>query len=279
MERASALISGASSGLGWQYALQLAERRSHDLLLVARRGERLTQLKEEIERRWRESSGTEPTPEVAVRVCDLCDRQQRQKLCRQIEKEQRPVNFLINNAGFGSLGPFVESDLEWEQRMVELNCIAPVALSRHFAPSMQENAGGTIINVCSTAAFNSMPYMATYGATKAFLLSFSVALACEFRASADKSAITVLAHCPGPTPTEFHLDVGLEKKMDFLPFESADKVVRDALRAAERNAAVKINGKLNWLIAQLNRCLPRRTAARSVEGALRQTAGQVRRNR
>ncbi len=258
--------------MGWEYARQIAERRSHNLVLVARRSDRLEELQRQIEHLW-QASNTELVAEVAT--CDLSDPGARQQLCESVATNYPNINLLVNNAGFGSLGPFGQSDLQWEQQMVELNCIAPLTLCRHFGPLMQRNGGGSIINVCSTAAFNPMPYMATYGATKAFLLSLSLALDCEFRATSGKARVRVMAHCPGPTTTEFHLVVGLKDKMDFLPAEPAKKVVHDALRAAEKGSAILINGKLNFCLAQLNRLMPQRLAALLVERILRKSAHEA----
>ncbi len=180
------------------------------------------------------------------------------------------MTWLINNAGFGSLGQFSESDRRTECDMVRLNCIAPLYLCQSLLPQMTRAKRSAIVNVCSTAAYQAMPYMATYGATKAFLLNLSVALAAETR----RTGLTVLAHCPGPTDTEFHLVVGLEDKLSFLPAVSARKVVEQALDAAVRGRTIYINGWLNFPLAQLNRVFPRLFAARLIELALR---GEARR--
>ncbi len=268
----AALITGASSGIGKAFALALARRRTHHLLLAARRTERLHVLADEIEQSWQKAQNG--TPEAPLRVhvlpCDLCVPDARLELFKSIESLGLFVQTLINNAGFGSLGPFAEADPEWEARMVQLNCAVPLLLTRHFIGEMYLRKSGCVINVCSTAAFQPMPYMATYGSTKAFLLNFSLAVAAE---AASKNVL-VMAHCPGPTESEFHLVVGLNEKIPHIRSMSAEVVVEETLDAAARGSNLVINGFRNKLLAQVSRFLPRSWQAYAVERVLRQTRGE-----
>ena len=251
-----ALVTGASSGLGWHYALELAKRGKHDLWLVARRKERLEQLTSEVTRIW--GAGSNRT--VRFSVVDLTDRSSRAGLVAEVEGSGIQLDLLVNNAGFGSVGPFASANPSREVDMVELNCVAPIDLCRAFIPAMSARGSGGVINVCSTCAYQAMPYMATYGATKAFLLSHSVALAFELK----KTGIKVLGHCPGPTDSEFHLAAGLTDKLSHLPSADTRTVVVAALDAFERGKVVLINGIGNRILAGLARVLPRSWAAKIV---------------
>ena len=250
-----ALITGASSGIGEQYARQLAEKGIKKLILVARRKERLEKLKEEL------------SSDVYIFSCDLSDENERKKLCEDLDQQNFEVDLLINNAGFGSVGSFSKTSLQKELDMVKVNCIAPVHLSRRFLEKMKEKGSGTIINVCSTVSFQPIPYMATYGSTKAFLLSFSLALAAE------NPELKIMAHCPGPTHTEFHLAAGLPKKMTFLPAITAEQSVKLALNALSKEKSLHIDGLVNNALRWLAHILPPTIAAKLVENRLRKYAG------
>jgi short-subunit dehydrogenase len=195
---------------------------------------------------------------------------ERAELLKRIDLERLKVNLLVNNAGFGSIGRFSESSLEWEEKMVEVNCKAPLHLMRHFLPIMSERfrSSGTrssIINVSSIASFQSVPYMATYAATKAFLTSITLAVQAEVA----KNGIQLLALCPGPTESEFHKVVGLKKKVEVVPSMSAEAVVREALESVGAARSIKVNGTRNVIMVALNRFVPRMTAARIGERLLR----------
>jgi uncharacterized protein len=268
MQKKYALITGASAGLGWEYAIQLASLTDFSLILVARRTQKLEELATIIKNKiW---SNNQNQQEAIIIVADLTKEKERQFLLTEIKRLDLRISCLINNAGFGSLGNFETLSTTKELEMIELNCKVPAHLCKEFLPLMLEENSGLIVNVASTAAYQPMPYMATYGATKAFLLSFSVALAVE----AKDSKVKILAHCPGPTDTEFHLVVGLEKKLSFLPPASAKKVVSQAIASAlsSSSSPVHINGRLNWFLAQLNRVFSRRKSAQIVEKVLRKTA-------
>lgn len=251
--RAAILITGASAGLGVEYARQLAACDSRELLLVARRTDRLEALKQEL------------GDKAHVFTADLRDHEVRCELVAKIKAEGFCVELLINNAGFGSLGPFDQLEPSWELDMIEVNCRTPVHLTHLFLDDLLAAKNAAVINVCSTAAFQAMPYMATYGATKSFLLSFTTALAAEF-----EGRIKFLAQCPGPTRTEFHLVVGLPEKLNFIPSATAHDVVAAAIKRINSDgSSILVNGWINAFLAQLNRVFPRQIAARIVAKILK----------
>ena len=194
-----ALITGASAGLGAEMA-RLAARDGHDVVLVARNEAKLRELASELEK-----SG------VSAQVVpqDLTDRGAPERIfaaCRD-----RKVDVLFNNAGFGSSGPFLDLDLRHELEMVDVNMAAVVALTHLFAKPMRERGFGRICNVASTAGFQPGPFMATYYASKAFVISFSEAIAYELRGT----GVTVTCHCPSATATEFAGRAGNDKSSLF----------------------------------------------------------------
>lgn len=257
MSNATCLITGASSGIGRAFAIELARRGCSNLVVVARREDRLTELKKEIET-------LNSRIKVFVYPGDLTKQSFRKELVDWLAAQQLFVSLLINNAGFGFTGSFITGDPDKQRQMVRLNCEAPMDLARLLLPAMIESRSGAIINVCSTAAKQPMPFMATYAATKAFLVSFSLALYREAR----PYGVHVMAHCPGPTESEFHLVAGLKEKISILPVMSAQKVVREALEGARRRRPVLINGRVNRLVAALGSILPDPWAAALVERIL-----------
>ena len=260
----TALITGASSGLGWHFSLELARRGGHNLWLVARREDRLQSLCREVEQLWAADGGN-ALRSVRYSVADLTDKESRRSFVGEVISSGVEIDLLVNNAGFGTVGPFNESDPDRQISMIELNCVAPIDLSRAFVPAMCVRGRGGVINVCSTAAYQPMPFMSVYGSTKAFLLSHSVALAAEVR----QFGVKVLGHCPGPTESEFHLAAGLNEKLSHLPSADTKTVVAEALNAFESGQVVLINGVRNRILAFANRLLPRFWAARIVERILR----------
>ena len=189
--RETALVTGASSGIGEQFAHQLAAR-GHALVLVARRAERLERLAAEL-----------PT-DAHVIPCDLAA--DAASLPERVAELGVEVELLVNNAGFGTAGPFVEQDPGRDAEQVRLNCEAIVTLTHAFLPSMVERGRGGIINVASTAGMQPIPYESVYAATKAFAISFTDALHTELRGS----GVRVLAVNPGPVPTEWQQVAGYE---------------------------------------------------------------------
>ena len=253
-----AVITGASSGIGERYARELFNR-DFDVILVARRTDRLQSLSAEL------LASVSGERKAIPLYCDLSKRPEIDSLAKYLIDSNLVPDLLVNNAGFGSLGAFVQSDLAWEQTMVDVNCVAPLTLIHHLLPEMIKRGFGQIVNVCSTCSFQPMPTMATYGATKSFLFSLSLALNTELKSK----GIHVMAHCPGPTSSEFHKVVGLPQKLDWLPGMQPDTVVEQALCALEKGKPFVVNGYLNCFLAQLSRHLPPMLSSRIVAFILR----------
>src|SRR5271170_547702 len=194
----TALITGASSGLGEEFARQLAKSK-YDLVLVARREDRLKAVADDAAKLG--------AAKVKVIAADLTGHESAAALHRQVTAEGLQIDYLVNNAGFGTRGRFDDLPFEREMDEIELNVTALVALTRLFLPPMVSRRSGTIINVSSVGGFTPVPFMATYGATKAFVLSFSEALAEELK----DSGVTVMALCPGATRTEFQKVANVEE--------------------------------------------------------------------
>lgn len=240
-----ALITGASSGLGEQFAYQLAQQK-YDLVIVARRAERLNA----VAARARELGAAE----TEVIAADLARREAPEEIFGQLTARNLSIDYLVNNAGFGTSGRFAELPLERELEEIDLNVTALVALTRLILPAMVQRHSGTIINVASTAAFQGLSFMSTYAATKAFVLHFTEALAGELVGS----GLRVMALCPGPVRTEFQSVAKNEHAtMPAMLWEPAEKVVADAITAAASGRRVYIAGALNFLTAQSTRIVPR----------------------
>lgn len=239
MTRPVTLITGASAGLGAEFARQCAAR-GEALVLVARRRERLEALKAELK------------TEVSLFAADLALPGAAADLVGRIEAEGHAIGTLINNAGFGLGGRFADQPAARQTEMVALNIGALTELSRAVLPGMLARGAGGILNIASTAAFQPGPNMAVYYATKAYVLSFTEALHQELKGS----GIKISALCPGPTATEF-FDVAEVTGM--LPRMATDPVavVRKGLRGLGRNKAVVIPGLGNKSMAQSHRFLPR----------------------
>ena len=252
-----AIVTGASAGLGQGFARALvAEGR--DLLLVARRADRLEALKAAL-----------PAVRVETLALDLAAPDAGERLMAEAARRGLVVDTLINNAGFGARGAFAEIDLDEQKRMVALNCAALMELSHRVLPGMIERRRGGILNVASTAAFQPGPWMAVYYATKAFVLSFSEALHEEVRGA----GVRVAALCPGPTRTEFADVAGMSNSVLFERFATdPDAVVRDGLAALRANQAVRVSGAMNRAMAEAIRFTPRGMARRIAAG-LQKTRG------
>jgi len=243
-----AIITGASAGIGLVYAEELA-RKGFDLALCARRLDRLENLKEELEAKYK--------VQVYVESVDLLDKKARREFFKRAAG-MSSVKMLVNNAGFGTVSRFASTNVDRELDMITLNCQALVDLSHMAFEKMREQGFGSIINVASIAAHQPITFMTTYAATKAFVHSFSQALAAE----AAEHGVHVMSHCPGPTESEFHLVSGLSEKMDHLPSMTALEVVREALQAGEREKWVCINGLRNKFLAFTGKVTPGPIAAR-----------------
>jgi uncharacterized protein len=246
-----ALITGASAGLGVEFARQLA-KRGHSLVLAARRKERLEGLAEELGN----------ARAVAI---DLSKHDAAAKLTADLGAAGEQVDILVNNAGFGLIGRFAKADAERLREMIDLNVGALTDLCRALAPGMIERQSGGIINVASTAAFQPGPKMAVYFATKAFVLSFTEALHEEWK----DRGINVSALCPGPTRTEFGEVAGIQTlgQFDRLSMD-AEPVVRAGLEGLEANRAVVIPGAVNKAGAWSTRFAPR-FLVRKIAGSLK----------
>lgn len=246
-----ALITGASAGLGVEFARQLS-RRGHRLVLAARRKDRLDAL------------ATQLGNARAVAI-DLSEEDAAEKLVADIERAGETIDILVNNAGFGLHGRFDKADPKRLRQMIDLNCGSLTDLCRAVAPGMIERRRGRILNVASTAAFQPGPGMAVYFATKAYVLSLSEALHEELR----RFGISVTALCPGPTRTEFGDVAGFKTKKSLQRFfMEAEPVVRQGLDALERNKAVEIAGMLNAIGAFSTRLVPR-SLVRKIAGSIK----------
>lgn len=251
--RPGALVTGASSGIGYELARVLA-REGHDLALVARSADQLERIAADL----RDDFGVR----VLVAAADLSDPGAPDRIVDRLSDEDFPVQVLVNNAGFGALGRFERSDTGSVLDMIAVNVSALTHLTRLYAEVMVERGEGRIMNVASTAAFQPGPYMAVYFATKAFVLSFSEALAEELR----HTGVTVTALCPGPTVTGFQKRAGMERAPigGRIVTGDAAAVARLAYRAMVKGRRIVIPGLFNRIGAALPRFFPRVLATRIV---------------
>jgi short-subunit dehydrogenase len=245
-----ALITGASSGIGEQFAYFLA-RDGYTLALSARREDRLRAVAAEASRRG--ATG------VSIFPADLGRRSAPGELYSQVTAAGLKIEMLVNNAGFGTRGRFDHLPLERELEEIDLNVSALVALTHLFLPAMIAARKGTVINVASTASFQPVPHMSTYAATKAFVLSFSQGLHYELIGS----GVNVMALCPGATRTEFQAVANNETPwVPASAYMDAETVVAQGLRAVRRKRAICVNGIMNSIAAEAVRAAPRWLVAR-----------------
>jgi hypothetical protein len=251
--RPLSLVTGASSGIGAAFARQLAAL-GHDLVLTARRVDRLEALAAEL--RERHAAQTTVLPH------DLAEPTAAQMLCDDLERRGRQVDWLINNAGYGVPGTFVANDWATHADFLQVLLAAPTELAWRLLPGMRQRGHGRIINVASLAGHVPGPAGHTlYAASKAYLIKFSQSLALENHAA----GVNVCALCPGFTWSEFHDVTGTRDKMNRLPgfmWLSAEDVVRQGIAAVERGDAVYIPGRVNRAIKTLVQLLPDRLALR-----------------
>lgn len=241
------LVTGASSGIGADIARGLA-RRGHGVTLVARRRAPLTELAREI--------SAEHGVSADAIAADVSNGEERKRLLVEVHKRKRHVNVLVNNAGFGTGGPFTELDPDREVSMVQTNVEAVVGLCGACVPDMRERGAGAVLNLASLIAFQPVPYQATYGASKAFVLSFSEALHEELRGS----GVSVTAVCPGPVRTGFGEAGGFGGADDRIPgvlWLSAEQVAVAALEGLERGDRVVVPGAINRIASLYGQHLPR----------------------
>ena len=249
------LITGASSGIGAAFARKLAAR-GRNVLLVARSEDKLIALCNEL--------GRLTSIRAQYVALDLTKPDDRLQLFEETKKRELEIDMLINNAGFGSMGDFVKLDLAREVEMIELNITALVELTQRFLGPMRDRQRGTIINVASTAGFQPVPYMATYAATKAFVLSFSEALWDENR----MHGIHVMALCPGVTETNFFEAAGIDRP-PMRTVQTPEEVVETALRALHRQKSLVVSGWANWFVVAAERFVPRSVVTKVAGNALR----------
>ncbi|MDO4790750.1 MAG: SDR family oxidoreductase [Porphyromonas sp.] len=247
------LITGASSGLGMELALLMASK-GHSLVLVARNEGRLLSLKSYLEREYKVG--------VDVFPIDLTLKESTQKLYDFVRLNNFEIDILVNNAGFGDFGPFSTSELKKQREMIALNVSAVVDLCHLFLPEMIHFKQGRILNVASIAAFQPGPYMSIYYATKAFVLSFSEALATELQGT----GVSVTALCPGPIRTGFEERADLTSSGLFknLKVTTPDAVARFGYAAMMRGQVVAIHGVWNRLLVFPSRFMPRSWVRKTV---------------
>lgn len=250
------LITGASSGIGEAFARRLAAEK-HNLLLVARSEKALHELCDELMLKHQITAH--------YVVLDLTDADADQRLFDETEKHGFEVDWLINNAGFGSGGDFAKLDRNHELGMIDLNIRSLVALTHRYLGKMRERKSGTIINVSSAAGFQPIPFMATYAATKAFVSSFSEAIAEENRSL----GIKILALCPGSTKTNFFAASNIDRPIQVKGQQTSEEVVETALKAVKGGRAKVVSGFANKIGAFLGTHTPHILSSRAMAKALR----------
>jgi hypothetical protein len=247
----TALITGASTGIGYALSKCFAADR-HNLVLVARQEQRLRQVVQELQQQFGVSA--------KIIAIDLARPESPQKIAEETHKNALQIDYLVNNAGFGLGGKFAETDLRVELEMMQVNTAALMHLSKLFLSEMLERRSGGILNVASTAAFQPGPLMAVYYATKAFVLSFSEAIANELKGT----GVTVTTLCPGPTQSEFQQRAHIENtrliKGKFVGMMTSEEVARLGYQGFIQGKRLIIPGLMNKIGAQSVRLAPRRVA-------------------
>jgi len=246
-----ALVSGATSGIGWALAEELAAGGAH-LVLTGRRRQRLTRLRGKL----RSANGVA----IEVLAADLGEPGAPSEIFAFTEQRGITIDLLVNNAGVGSYGEFRSSDVAVELGILQVNCSAMVHLTRLYLPGMVDRRSGDVLIVSSTAAYQAVPYMATYAASKAFDLLFAEALAREV----EPYGVRVCALCPGPTASEFQKIAGVPDELA-LHMETAEHVARVGLRALAAGEHSVVSGFANWVGVELQRIAPRRLVTSAAE--------------
>ncbi|MGH2365085.1 MAG: SDR family NAD(P)-dependent oxidoreductase [Chloroflexota bacterium] len=258
----TALVTGASSGIGEAFAHALAARRMA-LILTARSEQRLNALAAEL-------SAAHGIAAVAI-PADLSREGGSAGLVAAVQGRGLTVDLLVNNAGFSNQGPFAQLDGAKEQGEILVNVASVVGLTHAFLPPMIQRRAGAIINVASVVAFFPLPYQGVYGASKAFVLSFSHSLAAELRGS----GVQVLAVCPGTTATNFFSAMGsdhlLETASRFNSIRAPRQVAGTALRALDRGRTVAVDGAANRALTLVTNLLPAAALARAIARVTRPT--------
>lgn len=259
------LITGASSGIGAEFARQLAAR-GYGVFLVARREDRLRELADEIQR--------EHGVRAEIAVHDLMNASEFEALPGEVADRGLTVEVLVNNAGFSTVGD-VHKNPDRQVGMVRLNCEALVALSAAFLPGMVERGRGAIVNVASTTSFQPVPAQTVYAATKAFVLSFTEGISAELRGT----GVTATALCPGPVSTEFIEAAGFKREKEqmgpsFL-WSSAEDVARAGIEGADKGKRVVVPGLVNRVQAIFGQHSPRSIVLGPASRAYRRTIGET----
>jgi len=240
------LITGASSGIGYEFA-RICAREKYNLVLVARREDKLKNIKQEIERDF--------GVQVKLSIKDLAQPEAAHEICTQLTHENITIDILINSAGFGNYGLFTNTDLDEELSMVQVNISAVTTLTKLFAKDMVKRGSGKILNVASTAAFQPGPLMAVYYATKAYVLSFTEALANELSGT----GVTITALCPGPTASEFQTVAKInDSKLFTSNIPTSGAVAEYGYQALMKGKTIAVYGTKNKIGAFLVRFAPRR---------------------
>jgi short-subunit dehydrogenase len=255
----TALVTGASSGIGAEFARTLAARHV-DLVLVARSSRALNDLAQQLR--------SQHDVRVEVLTTDLSREGAGQQIANHVRQLRMTIDLLVNNAGFATQGRFETIDPDLDHRQAMLNVVAVVDLTHALLPDMISRGAGTVINVASVGGFQPAPYLAVYGASKAFVLSFSQALSAELR----RRGVRVLALCPGPVETAFFTVLGSHRAAigQTLPVAA---VVQAALDSATTRHTVVIPGRRNQLQTVFTRVLPRRVVLTLAERATRGVTG------
>jgi uncharacterized protein len=242
------LLTGASFGIGYEMA-KLFARDRHEMVLVARSEEKLQVVAAELLELG--------AAEVHVLPVDLSHRDGPEKIAQAAAEKNLQIDILVNNAGFGDHGAFVRTAWKKEEAMIQVNITSLLHLTKLFLPGMIKRGHGRIVNLASTAAFQPGPFMSVYYATKAFVLSFSEALAEECKGS----GVTVTAVCPGPTTSEFQVRANIQGtaliSSGLLRFMDAERVARQGYRAMKQGRRVIVTGAMNRFGAWSGRHLPR----------------------
>ncbi len=252
---ATALITGASSGIGEAFARKLAAK-GHPLILVARSKAKLDELANELSHTY--------AIEVDVIAIDLTSVNAAAEVYKQTEQLGRHVGLLINNAGFGLSGEFLAHSTDKYQQQITLNIAAVVDLTHFYLPAMVQKGEGAVINLASLLAFFPFPYCSVYSATKAFVLSFTESLWEEYR----HKGIQFLALCPGPTDTKFF---DTAKEVETKSKRTPEQVVDTALKALGKRSSFVLDGGNNAFTALLARILPRKTIVKMFGSAIRKS--------
>jgi uncharacterized protein len=258
--RKIALVTGASSGIGLELAKVFA-REQHNLILVARSGDKLNQLAADFAKQY----GTQ----TRVIIKDLTIASAPDEVFKEVQTSGPTVDLLVNNAGFATYGRFAELDLPHELQMMQLNMVTLSHLTRLFLPAMVERRSGKILNVASTAAFQPGPLMAVYCATKAYVLSFTESIAEEVR----DSGVTIAALCPGGTESGFQERAAMQdSKFVQGGLMKSEQVAEVGYQGLMAGKTIIIPGLTNKAVANLYRFLPRRLITRIAMNTLEQVA-------